>query len=858
MALRLRFWVGLALSACSLACTDLPTIERNECGNAVREGRESCDTFAWNAGGICRPKGSVGECHLDCRLQSDGTRGLCPEGWGCDTDGLCRKPVGTFSESVDISLSGVESLTSGDYDGDGRADLVTREPVDAVLRGKPTLHYLDPNGAVRLSLPFPKPVGEPFVGNIDGDRQDDFVFTTFQVGVMHGRSDRNWVAGTFSSYRVPKAHLRVVGAVDEGAVSGGPSVVALTTLQGSVGIFVPNDNGTLRSVAPLPAPVETLAGEIRTGNLVDGVESPCKEVVLAYRGATSFSVFDLCDLDTTIGFPVWKEQADVQTVALDPPAAIEATLIADLNGDQHLDVLLGTATGVYAAYGDGRHLPVARRYFLYTAAADFDPAIRMPLAVGEFSGDSKPDFVFPQGILSSVAGAAHPSGYPVYVTVAGTDSVPWTEAVIADLNGNGKADVVAASRYGAGIYFFNGTNGLFLAQSSIPTAGPVEHLTIGDFDGDQLADVAFMERATSASDQDSLRIAYGAPAGTPQAPLTVAQIDAAEQVSGFADAGFSSLAVASSVVRRGELTGQVATLNGGDRLPLALHSLVRLAEDGSIADSVALAISVGDFLGKARPDVVALGYAENGPSGQGFDFWLIASIDDNASVPVRLSGALPAGFAPLHEDANGSAQLALAATALDVDGDGVDESIWMMPSQDGGRCGLFWFDVDARAEAVLARGMLELPEPCGRASLKAADLDADGRSELLVQSSDAAEVTGGLWVLWNDGSGSFRDPVRISRLGEVPRAFALLRRSEASSVILAYVTASALELVGTSGEPGSPSVTGQGFFDVRTQIRQLEQGSSVTSGDFNGDGVLDLAFVDAGKVELAFSQLEPP
>lgn len=846
-------WLATLLGVCALGCTDLPEIDTGECGNGVREDRETCDTFALNPGGRCRPKGSVGECHLDCRLQSDGTRGTCPEGWGCDRDGLCRKPVG-LGESIELPLKGVESLASGDYDGDGRSDLVTREPVDAALRGKPTLHYLDENGAIRMSLPFPKAVGEPFVGDIDGDRLDDFVFTTFLVGVLRGRPDRNWVPETFSSYRVPDSHLRVVGVAEDAVISNAVNVVVFGTLQDRIGLFVPLESGALQLMAPLPAPVEMIAGDIRTGNIVDGVDSPCNEVVVAYRGASSFSAFDVCDWDSTIGFPAWKTAAKEQKVALQPPAEIQSTLVADLNGDDHLDVLIGTNAGVYAAYGDGKKLATATRFFLHRADQPQTPIdIPMPLAVGEFSGDRTPDFVFPESVLCSLAHAEHPSGYPVYGQVAVIESVRWTEALIADMNGNGKPDIVAASRDGLGIQFFNGTDGLFVAGSSIPTAGPVEHLSIGDFDGDQLNDVAFIEHAVSSSESDSLRIAFGSPAGPPQAPITVAQMDAAEQVTAFADAGFWSLAVASSDRRDGTMTGQVATLIGGDRLPLALHALVRLGEDGSIARSLAYAVSVGAFGGPGKHDLVALSHREDT-----FEFWLIPAINDNASAPMRLSGALPRGFEPSALDAGAISRLAVAATALDVDGDGVDESLWMMPAAEGTRCGLFWFDVDQGARALLPRGVAELTDPCARASIKAKDLDGDGRSDLLLASSDLSETTGALTVLFNDGNGKFKTPVKVSMPGEVPRAFTFLRRTQASPGMFAYVTGNALELVGSTSDLTASVARGAEFFDVRQRLLALERGTAVVSGDFNGDGVEDLAVADAGKVRLSLTQLELP
>jgi hypothetical protein len=335
-------------------------------------------------------------------------------------------------------------------------------------------------------------------------------------------------------------------------------------------------------------------------------------------------------------------------------------------------------------------------------------------------------------------------------------------------------------------------------------------------------------------------------------PITVAQVNAAEQVSAFADAGYWSLGVASSVERDGRITGQLATLIGGDRLPLALHALVRLAEDGSIASSTALALSVGAFVAPGRHDLVSLANRE-----ASFEFWLIPSIDDNASAPLRLSGSLPAGFVPVAPYANGN-RLAVAATALDVNGDGVDESLWMMPTQGGTRCGLFWFDVDAGAAALLPRGAMQLAGPCAHASIEASDLDADGRSDLLLAGADLSETTGALAVLWNQGNGTFSDPVEVSLPDEVPRAFALLQRSQATPALFAYVTADALELVGSTLDPLTSAERGAPFFDVRQRLLALERGTGIASGDFNGDGVLDLGVGDAGKVRLSLSQLEPP
>src|SRR4051812_24607544 len=122
----------LVLVACS--CADLPTISGGVCGNAIIESPEDCDTFSPIRGSVCRPKDTAGACHLDCRRRSDGSRPACPAGWGCDAEDLCRAPTGDFAPGVEFRVGGASSLSAGDFDGDGRTDVISEPPRDAFQR----------------------------------------------------------------------------------------------------------------------------------------------------------------------------------------------------------------------------------------------------------------------------------------------------------------------------------------------------------------------------------------------------------------------------------------------------------------------------------------------------------------------------------------------------------------------------------------------------------------------------------------------------------------------------------------------------------------------------------------------------
>jgi hypothetical protein len=140
------------------ACADLPSVELGECGNAIIEAGEDCDSFDKYGKGVepvCREPGKTGECHLDCTPHRDGTRSKCPDGWGCDIDNLCRVPEGTFKAMPRNAVGGIDALATGNFDNDDRTDLLSRKPQDLVRRASLGFHYFDARGNLIDSRPLP-------------------------------------------------------------------------------------------------------------------------------------------------------------------------------------------------------------------------------------------------------------------------------------------------------------------------------------------------------------------------------------------------------------------------------------------------------------------------------------------------------------------------------------------------------------------------------------------------------------------------------------------------------------------------------------------------------------------------------
>jgi len=842
------------------ACTDLPNIPSGECGNAVIESGEDCDTFAPLAHGVCRPPGSAGECHLDCRITNEGTRPACFPGWGCNADGICSPPSGGYETATHFDVGAVTSLSAADLDGDGRADLVSREPLDALQEARFSTHYFDASGSLAATRVFPKRIGAPVLRDISDDGLADFVFTKFPssasgdgVDVLRGRADRGFVPDTFGSYVAQGTKMRVVSVLERGRVGTNSGLVVIAEQLTNSNLYIPDVvKGKLALKAVVDGLVSNLAGDPVSGPIVEGAGSPCAEIVLGFLGERSFPVFDMCGPPTTTGEPTWRAQANVQLVTLEPAAAIDhAPVIGDLNDDGHADVLIGAGGVVYAAYGDGKQLGTAKPFLLHNSnEVAIKPELPMPVAVGEFSGDSFPDFVFPTVILSSFGADA--SGLPIYNATQQSTGAPWTVARVADVNRDGFTDVVAASDSGFDIDFFNGTGGPLTAQSRIPTRGPVRQLVLGDFDGDLLSDVAFLEDVPNSGAGSSLAIAWGQSAGPPLGAQVVAQVDGAVQMCAFGDGAFSGLMVSASQQRTDGPNAVLTLLDGStDRLPFAPLELVSFPQDNSLVSSAALALSVGEFAQHGRHDALVLGTKD---AQVDFTYWLLAGINDPRLSPLRLDihpdpSLLPTFVLPSSMEK----RLSVSGTAADLDRDGFDEALWAMPTNDQLGCGFEWFSLAADGVSLGKRGLVTLPsEPCADPELLAADVDGDGFVDVALFTGQVGIPGRLLHVLWNDGSGGFSasNSSLVNVSGDSPEAFSFLPRTALAVGAFAYVTSGALVL---------RRVNGDRQFDTLNldEPPALSHGTGIVAADVDGDGVPDLAVADSGDLLLLKGQLQP-
>jgi hypothetical protein len=906
-----------------LDCATLDKLPETSCGNGVVDvATEDCDTFPNDPKDTTHARcgaPSEGEfaCHLRCGSQPNGDTLACPDGWGCSVAGICREPSGDFKPPLGAVSGGANQLAVGDFDGDGRSDLIGFGLRNAGTNAsRLRVHFFDDSGGLTHVAVLPGQSVSPAVFDHDHDGRADIAFgvavppqSPGALGVVSGQADKTFLPIMFQSASLPDTEAVPAFVYPAANVPlptaepyailvverKTPSVAALTSVQAELG-------GTERLAVPLLAGPEAVRGNISWGSLFPGnTSSTCGELVVAMQpdGASGSTLYVVspCTLRVVGKASKWSSDPTtaLKTFAIDVPLAPESrgALIADVDDDGHLDVLIDTTKGPYVAYGEatGKTLLAPRPW----TPDGITPA--MPLAAGDFDLDGKTDFIFsdsvaakqPLGAFATVPDAGTTSaeggadGGPDGGIDAGGTSNPdgklfplklplqsWNGAVLGNFNADPYPDLIVARLNSPDLVaVLGGPDGT--TPTTITTDGRVEAIAKGDFDGDHIDDLAITE-STSVTGTSDVWIAYGRAFGGLEAPARIGSVDtpkgigAAANGSSPTDLGLFSYAKTLNAGQTYHTTSLTLLKGSGDRQPVA--PLLFL-------ESLSCTRSADPCLPMSRPQLPATTERFWDPIGVAAGHF--ASTDDSA-VLAYATGASPKSIALGAWVANADPKVPGGLDAP-VERQVLDGTLDILDSAGGARLATATGKVDSadKLEKIVAMtnapgspdALLLVVDPAANgaspgttflkglrveigAQLSLVDLDGDGLLDAV--GSFGAPPDAQVYAFLNQGKGVFAAPgIKVTfpsedaATGDSPIAFAPINLrgapatgGNAQTKGLAILTSHSVMLATLRSDK-------QGF-DSRSLASVLAKdfgnATGIAAGDFNGDGLDDIAIAD--------------
>ena len=487
-------------------------------------------------------------------------------------------------------------------------------------------------------------------------------------------------------------------------------------------------------------------------------------------------------------------------------------VVADVNGDGKPDIVGLTPTnGVYVfpGNGDGTFGPGVN----YSAGYTTNPGVA--IAVGDLNGNGKPDLAVSinngMSVLPNTGGGAF--GTATYYDTGVNTAYAMSGIAIADLNHDGRPDVIAANSAGA-YAFLNKGHGKFSAVATGANARGGEVLAVGDINGDGAPDLVVANGLGHVFSY--LGTGKGTFVAGPGYPITMWQQTSRNLIL----ADFNKDGALDLLYTQSDDWATVS-LGRGDG-SFQAGAFTQWAEQNAGHNVV-----TADFNGDGVPDV-AYSFVANNTGTDDQDF--VVQLGTGHGV-LGVPTYVPAGPCVSNQteyvaagDVNGDKKADIVATLNNATGGTcISNMVAVVPGKGNGKFGA---PVYYATGATAQEGKVYL-----------ADLNGDGKPDIVTENAD-----GTISVLLNKGKGSYA-------AGKLITSIAALYPHDLDLVIGDFNGDGKLDIAATTY--GNQNVVyvlpgnGDGTFGVPLQTPTSYAPYTLAAGDFDGDGKTDLLVTNA-------------
>lgn len=787
-------------------CTDFDDVQRDVCGNGLLEPGEDCDSS----------DPSCVRCAVSCAVAED-----CPsEAYACGVDGFCHAPAGELARPTPPVTFQSADLRVTDVDHDGRGDVLGVSPTSIVVR------YGDASGALSAGDSFvtPAQTGPASFGDLDGDGTLDVTLATTEglvtytsaFGTLSPVDIETPILDGTTGEPVDILSIQAIGPLQFAAFGVADGFVVLLVFD-----FV--DESRFAAAAPC---VTRLGGIPRASFDLANVDlyrahaegAAQKNVVLAFTTTAG----QVCAMSITGSTAAGYALADITPAGIGTLA--HKPILADLEGDADPCPGLVNSDGGPAAmtWWDGRLASGRCTLDAAGAAGAALPALpnapASAVAIGRIPISPTIPLVSADALVMTNGLYAQAAGFmiPMYQS-----SRPLAHVTFGDLDGDGDIDAAAAAATEDDIdILYRYPEGVELLR--FDTASRVTTITIGDYDGNGVGDLAYTETAIK---HQKMYVAYGT-TDRHLPPLQVAAFADVSTVTAFEfrdSADNLSVADDLLVVQPGTATATATAtlLHGSPQRTMLSFLEPRTAE--MQARSVMRASVVGEFTGGAHPDLMVFAAPVADQQAIGMRAYRVAGGDGGLET-TQSAGTVVDGLADC-QIASGSAACVHDAKYLAWPRAGGDVVIAV-----DGRARAVRLDPGQPAQPIPAL-VDGLPPGATIQSLHDVDIDGDGARELLA---------------------AFTGSVRIC---EVSPAGLPTRCEDIASALPSPALACVDAAPGRIGVPGVIALCRDGATSILYRITrtdgvlaatELAQGVSLRAlrvADVTGDGVHDVVAV---------------